>query len=191
MRNHGTDPRTRGTLLNERLAAIKEIWTKDEAEFHGEHIDFDPILCWPKPVQHPHPPIYIGGDGQVALARVAAHGDGWTPHSVDHPARARPQLNRSAPGPGPATVEPVGRGRRGRTGDCGVRVTQLRIHRRLRGGGGRPRGAFAADRTRGRDLAHARRVRRARSGHRGRTPTHTDDHASGGDGTMGANEQPM
>jgi probable F420-dependent oxidoreductase len=96
MRKHGTDPRTRGTLLNERLAAIKEIWTKDEAEFHGEHIDFDPILCWPKPVQHPHPPIYIGGDGQVALARVAAHGDGWTPHSVDHPARARPQLNRSA-----------------------------------------------------------------------------------------------
>jgi probable F420-dependent oxidoreductase len=92
MRNHGTEPRTRGTLLNERLAAIKEIWTKDKAEFHGEYVDFDPIFCWPKPVQQPHPPIYIGGDGQAALNRVAAHGDGWMPHSVDHPAKVRPQL---------------------------------------------------------------------------------------------------
>jgi probable F420-dependent oxidoreductase len=94
MRNHGTDPRTRGTLLNERLAAIKEIWTKEQAEFHGEYIDFDPIFCWPKPVQQPHPPIYIGGDGQAALTRTAAHGDGWMPHSVDHPDEVRPQLDR-------------------------------------------------------------------------------------------------
>ena len=56
MRNHGTDPRTRGSLMNERLAAIKEIWTKDEAEFHGTYVDFDPVFSWPKPVQHPHPP---------------------------------------------------------------------------------------------------------------------------------------
>ena len=96
MRNHGTDPRTRGTLLNERLAAIKEIWTKDTAEFHGEYVDFDPIFSRPKPVQRPHPPIYIGGDGQAALARVAAHGDGWMPHSVRNPARVWPQLNRLA-----------------------------------------------------------------------------------------------
>jgi alkanesulfonate monooxygenase SsuD/methylene tetrahydromethanopterin reductase-like flavin-dependent oxidoreductase (luciferase family) len=82
MRNHGTDPRTRGSLMNERLAAIKEIWTKDEAEFHGTYVDFDPVFCWPKPVQRPHPPVYIGGDGEAALARVAAHGDGWMPHSV-------------------------------------------------------------------------------------------------------------
>jgi probable F420-dependent oxidoreductase len=94
MRNHGTDPPTRGTVLNERLAAIKELWAEDEAEFHGEYVDFDPIFCWPKPVQHPHPPLYIGGDGQAAMARVAAHGDGWMPHAVDDPAQARPQLNR-------------------------------------------------------------------------------------------------
>jgi alkanesulfonate monooxygenase SsuD/methylene tetrahydromethanopterin reductase-like flavin-dependent oxidoreductase (luciferase family) len=68
--------------MNERLAAIKEIWTKDEAEFHGTYVDFDPVFCWPKPVQRPHPPVYIGGDGEAALARVAAHGDGWMPHSV-------------------------------------------------------------------------------------------------------------
>ena len=96
MRNHGTDPRTRGTLLNERLAAVKEIWTAQKAEFHGRHVDFDPIFSWPKPFQSPHPPIYIGGDGPSALARVAAHGDGWMPHSVHRPARARGQLERLA-----------------------------------------------------------------------------------------------
>jgi probable F420-dependent oxidoreductase len=104
MRNHGTDPRTRGTLMNERLAAIKEIWTKDQAEFHGQYVDFDPIFSWPKPVQHPHPPIYIGGDGDAALARVAAYGDGWMPHSVRHPARVRRQLNRLAEAAGDVPV---------------------------------------------------------------------------------------
>ncbi|MFC5204839.1 LLM class F420-dependent oxidoreductase [Streptomyces kaempferi] len=94
MRNHGADPRTRGKLLNEQLAAIKEIWTKDQAEFHGTYIDFAPIFSWPKPVQRPHPPIFIGGDGEAALARVAAHGDGWMPHSVGHPARVQSQLSR-------------------------------------------------------------------------------------------------
>jgi probable F420-dependent oxidoreductase len=96
MRNHGTGPRTRGKLLDERLAAVKEIWTKEKAEFHGEYVDFAPIYCWPKPVQRPHPPLYIGGDGQAALTRVAAHGDGWMPHSVSDPAHARPQLDRLA-----------------------------------------------------------------------------------------------
>ena len=96
MRNHGADPRTRGAVMNERLAALKEIWTKDEAEFHGQHVDFDPIFCWPKPVQQPHPPIYIGGDGRAALARAAAHGDGWMPHSVSHPTGVQPQLERLA-----------------------------------------------------------------------------------------------
>ncbi|HEY3469619.1 MAG TPA: TIGR03619 family F420-dependent LLM class oxidoreductase, partial [Amycolatopsis sp.] len=47
MRNHGTDPKTRGALIDEQLAALKEIWTKDEAEFHGKHVDFDPIFAWP------------------------------------------------------------------------------------------------------------------------------------------------
>jgi probable F420-dependent oxidoreductase len=96
MRNHGTDPGTRGALLNEQLAAITEIWTKDEAEFHGDHVDFDPIFCWPKPVRRPHPPIYIGGDGDAAVARVVAHGDGWLPHAVHSPARVGPQLKRLA-----------------------------------------------------------------------------------------------
>ena len=51
MENHGTDPRTRGALVDEQLAALRAIWTQDEAEFHGKFIDFDPIYAWPKPIQ--------------------------------------------------------------------------------------------------------------------------------------------
>ncbi|MGI8331120.1 LLM class F420-dependent oxidoreductase [Actinomadura scrupuli] len=79
MRDHGTDPRTRTRLLRERVLAMKEIWTKDEAEFHGEFVDFGPMYSWPKPVQRPHPPILIGGAAPVALDRVLDYGDGWMP----------------------------------------------------------------------------------------------------------------
>ncbi|WP_158882805.1 LLM class F420-dependent oxidoreductase [Amycolatopsis anabasis] len=89
MRNHGTDPRKRGALLNEQLAALKEIWANDEAEFHGEHVDFDPIFQWPKPVQTPHPPIYVGGDSPAALNRLAAYGNAWFPSSQVTPERIR------------------------------------------------------------------------------------------------------
>ncbi|GAB3298146.1 LLM class F420-dependent oxidoreductase [Parasphingorhabdus pacifica] len=79
MRNHGTEPTTRGALMDERIRAMREIWTKDEAEFHGDHVDFDPIHSWPKPVQQPHPPIYVGGESERAIGRVAEYGDGWLP----------------------------------------------------------------------------------------------------------------
>lgn len=102
MRNHGTDPRVRGALLDEQLAALKEIWTKEEAEFHGKYVDFDPIFQWPKPVQTPHPPIYVGGNGLPAVRRVAAHGDGWLPNAVREPDQVRGQLDllREHAGPG-------------------------------------------------------------------------------------------
>jgi probable F420-dependent oxidoreductase len=89
MRDHGTDPRTRGALLNEQLPALKALWTQDQAEFHGEYVDFDPVFQWPKPVSKPHPPVYIGGESPAALARVAAHGDGWLPHGGTDPAEIR------------------------------------------------------------------------------------------------------
>ena len=73
------DPATRGALMDEQLAALKQIWTTEQAEFHGEHVDFDPIYLWPKPVQRPHPPIYVGGGSAAALRRLAAYGDGWLP----------------------------------------------------------------------------------------------------------------
>jgi probable F420-dependent oxidoreductase len=79
MRNHGTDPRQRMGVLTERLEAIRRIWTQEQAEYHGKFVDFDPIFSWPKPVQSPHPPVLIGGNGPTVLDRVLAVGDGWMP----------------------------------------------------------------------------------------------------------------
>lgn len=79
MENHGTVFKTRWKLLRERVLAMKEIWTKDEAEFHGELVNFDPIWSWPKPVQKPHPPILMGGDTPKARQRVVDFCDGWIP----------------------------------------------------------------------------------------------------------------
>jgi len=76
MENHGTDPRIRGKLANERVRAMIEIWTKDEPEFHGQYVNFDPMGLWPKPVQKPYPPIYVGG-GSRAFERIAQFGDAW------------------------------------------------------------------------------------------------------------------
>lgn len=77
MRNHGTDPATRGALLDERIEAIKALWADDPAEYHGKYVDFDPVYSRPKPVQRPHPPIYVGGDSAAAVRRVVRHGAGW------------------------------------------------------------------------------------------------------------------
>jgi probable F420-dependent oxidoreductase len=76
MENHGTDPRTRGKLTDERIRAMIEIWTEDEPEFHGRFVDFDPIGAWPKPLQKPYPPIHVGG-GRPAFGRIAELGDAW------------------------------------------------------------------------------------------------------------------
>ena len=79
MENHGTDPSQRFAVMRERVLAMKEIWTHDEAEFHGEHVDFDPLWQWPKPVQQPHPPVLVAGNGPRTLERVLEYGDGWIP----------------------------------------------------------------------------------------------------------------
>jgi probable F420-dependent oxidoreductase len=79
MRHHGLDPATRGAKVNEQIRALKQIWTQDTAEFHGDFIDFDPSYSWPKPVQRPHPPIYVGGMSPAALQRLCTLGDGWLP----------------------------------------------------------------------------------------------------------------
>lgn len=83
MRHHGTDPRRRFAVLRERVLAMKAIWTEDEPAFHGEHVDFDPIWSWPKPVQRPHPPVLVGGTGPRVLDRVLEYGDGWIPNMTD------------------------------------------------------------------------------------------------------------
>ncbi|HEY9413995.1 MAG TPA: LLM class F420-dependent oxidoreductase [Pseudonocardia sp.] len=81
MANHGTEPSTRMALLAERLKAMREIWTNDEASFNGKFVNFDRIWSWPKPIQSP-PPILVGGMGPKVIARVLDYGDGWMPLRV-------------------------------------------------------------------------------------------------------------
>ena len=90
MENHGTDPRTRGKLTDECIRAMIEIWTKDEPEFHGQYVDFDPIGIWPKPVQRPYPPIYVGG-GSRAFDRITEFGDAWLANGLP-PGKLEPML---------------------------------------------------------------------------------------------------
>ena len=66
----------------EAVLALKELWTKDEAEFHGKYFDFPPVRCFPKPAQKPHPPVLLGGMAKNVLRRVATWGDGWLPNRV-------------------------------------------------------------------------------------------------------------
>ena len=82
MEDHGTDPDRRFGLMRERAEAMKAIWTNEEAEYHGEQVDFGPIWCWPKPLQLPHPPIVVGGNGPKVLDRVLGYGDEWMPNRV-------------------------------------------------------------------------------------------------------------
>ena len=80
MRNHGTDPRRRMAVLRERVEAMKVIWAEEEATYAGDHVAFERIWSEPKPVQRPHPPILVGGDGPTVLDRVLAFGDAWFPN---------------------------------------------------------------------------------------------------------------
>jgi probable F420-dependent oxidoreductase len=80
MRNHGTDPSHRFSLMRERIEAMKAIWTEDEASYSGRFVNFERIWCWPKPAQKPHPPVLVGGNGPRVLDRVLAYGDEWMPN---------------------------------------------------------------------------------------------------------------
>jgi probable F420-dependent oxidoreductase len=79
MANHGVVYRTRFQLLKEQIRAMKEIWTTEESEFHGEFVSFDKIRSFPKPYQRPHPPIIMGGASQKSLECVVEVCDGWAP----------------------------------------------------------------------------------------------------------------
>lgn len=79
--HHGVEWSTRFQKLEEQIDAIKIIWANEEAAFHGEHIRFDSIWSWPKPLQRPHPPIVLGGESDHTLRRVIKHCDGWLPRA--------------------------------------------------------------------------------------------------------------
>jgi alkanesulfonate monooxygenase SsuD/methylene tetrahydromethanopterin reductase-like flavin-dependent oxidoreductase (luciferase family) len=77
--DHGTVYETRTKKMREQIEAMKEIWTKDKPEFHGEVVSFPPMMAWPKPVQKPHPPIIVGGAFRLAARRAIRYGDGLLP----------------------------------------------------------------------------------------------------------------
>jgi probable F420-dependent oxidoreductase len=82
--NHGTNFASRHKLARERVEAMRAIWTKSKPEYHGEFVNFDPMMTWPKPVQKPHPPVIVGGSFPYGARRAIRYGNGWLPH------RARP-----------------------------------------------------------------------------------------------------
>jgi probable F420-dependent oxidoreductase len=94
MRNHGTDPKRRFAIMRERVEAMKEIWTSDEASYHGDHVDFDRIWSWPKPLTGPHPPILVGGHGKGVIDRVLAYGDEWMPNRIGDDEKIRARIAR-------------------------------------------------------------------------------------------------
>src|ERR1700730_5337427 len=80
--NHGPPSAGRHKLARERIEAMKAIWTQSKAEYHGEFVNFDPMMTWPKPVQKPHPPILVGGDFPYSARRAVRYGDGWMPQTT-------------------------------------------------------------------------------------------------------------
>jgi probable F420-dependent oxidoreductase len=81
MKHHGTEFKTRFKKMGEQMHAMKAIWTKDVAEFHGDYVNFDSVWCWPKPAQQPHPPVLLGGESSYTLQRVVDYCEGWFPRS--------------------------------------------------------------------------------------------------------------
>ncbi|MBO0708692.1 MAG: LLM class F420-dependent oxidoreductase, partial [Candidatus Dormibacteraeota bacterium] len=93
--DHGTTFSTRWKLLRERVEAMKALWTQDQASYHGELVNFDPCWAGPKPVQKPHPPVLLGGNGPRTLQRVVRYADAWLPNGKGYLERI-PELQRLA-----------------------------------------------------------------------------------------------
>ena len=112
MRHHGVDPRRRRTIGREKTLAIKELWTQAEASFAGAHVGFAESWQWPKPLQRPHPPVWVGGGASV-LRHAVEWGDGWMPIHGAMPVaeltrRLRAMAAEAGRDPGGLTVYVVG-----------------------------------------------------------------------------------
>ena len=77
--NHGTVFATRHLRARESIEAMRELWTKSKAEYHGELVKFDAAMAWPKPVRKPNPPVLVGGSFPWSARRAIRYGDGWLP----------------------------------------------------------------------------------------------------------------
>jgi probable F420-dependent oxidoreductase len=80
MEDHGTVYATRFKKMREQIEAMREIWTKSKPEYHGETVNFPPMMTWPKPVQNPLP-VIVGGAFPHGARRALRYGNGWIPHS--------------------------------------------------------------------------------------------------------------
>src|SRR6202045_1940991 len=116
MEDHGTVYETRTLKMREQIEAMKEIWTKDKPEYHGQIVDFPPMMTWPKPVQKPHPPVILGGAFRLAARRAIRYGDGILTAGPSagsgSPEEFMPRLRQMA--------EEAGRDPRGSSGTAGA-----------------------------------------------------------------------
>ncbi len=78
----GGDFAHRWTQTRDSVMAMKELWTTVESEYHGKYYDFPPVYSFPRPVQRPHPPIYLGGHAKNVFKRVVSWGDAWMPNRI-------------------------------------------------------------------------------------------------------------
>lgn len=81
MAHHGTEYRTRFQRMEEQVQAMRRLWTEEASAFQGEFVEFSESLCYPKPVQQPHPPVILGGETDHTLRRVVELCDGWLPRA--------------------------------------------------------------------------------------------------------------
>ena len=81
MENHGATHKDRFKIMREHVLAMKALWTQEEASYHGQFVNFDPVWSYPKPAQRPHPPIILGGESDHTLRRVVDYCDGWFPRT--------------------------------------------------------------------------------------------------------------
>ena len=88
----------RFAFMREAVSAMRKLWSEDRPSFEGKWIRFPPVVCRPRPVQKPHPPVILGGMGPNAIQRVATWGDGWMPIAIppDGVAEARREIDRLA-----------------------------------------------------------------------------------------------
>jgi probable F420-dependent oxidoreductase len=96
MENHGVAFPQRWRILREKVLALRAIWTQENAEFHGQYVNFDPLWSWPKPVQKSGPPILLGADSRWAAERVVEYCDGWMPIAARDASKGLARLREAA-----------------------------------------------------------------------------------------------